>query len=219
MEWQCSGYHWVHTIAIYHGGFFSVLIVLAEVHWQAGLGFLSPNLLTRTHLHHIVEKPWSSLYMLPSNFFSTVWYLASACANLWDCFLVFCPCGLYHTVCSFAVSGLVSSTSSSVSNYPAFSTSAANNFALSSPELLTPRFPSAPPWATSPSLLLLQILWPEPVTPHTCILPVKLQYISLLHYSLPCFPLLGPTIPTICNRIIWPSIRQQSQQECLKLKL
>lgn len=42
-------------------------------------------------LKQVAEKPLSSLYMLPADFFSTLWCMAPACANLFDCFLVFCP--------------------------------------------------------------------------------------------------------------------------------
>ena len=116
---------------------FSVLVVLLEVHWEAGQGFPSMESLTHTPI-----ADWQSIRGLHST-----------------CCQMISP--VLHVLY------LVSFTSSSISRNSALGTSAANSLVLSSPELHTPWYPLVQAWATSPLPPLWCILQPELATIHT----------------------------------------------------
>lgn len=129
-----------------------------------------------------VNWHWSPLYMLPDDFVSTAWCMAPACTNLIDCFLICFP--VNFTQGSNLVFALLPSV-----------------FHLVSFQLVTLCPPPVQRWVTSPPALLRRILRPVTISTYTCILPVNLQYISMLPFSLPGSSHLGSTTPT--NLLVW----------------
>ena len=123
-------------VGVHHLGFIACLsqslrflcwtcvFCLAEVHWEAGRGSLSLELLTQSHTcSRLAISCWKALV--------TDWLCLNS--SIQDLQPLSDPPRLQLLV----------------SSDPALSTSAAISFALSFPELITPRYPPAPPWATS----------------------------------------------------------------------
>ena len=100
----CVKFSHVSVVDCCLGVLLSVLVVLAEMHWEAGWDFPSSELLTHTHRH----LQQIDIQHMPDDFISTMWYMAAANA---DCFQNF------HLLSFLPVSERLPSVIHLVSNY------------------------------------------------------------------------------------------------------